>query len=89
MTNYEAIIRMTPERMEQFLDQVYLTGLNNGMYAARHEDDEILDLNPCDDCWLAALAEEATEFGSDEEGDAYMLSALVEAFFKNAGISMV
>lgn len=89
MTNYEAIIRMTPERMEQFLDQVYLTGMNNGMYAARHEDDEILDLNPCNDFWLAAQAEKATKIGSDEEGDAYMLSALVEAILKNAGISMV
>lgn len=89
MTNYEAIIRMTPERMEQFLDQVYLAGLNNGMYAAMHEDDEILDLNPCDACWLAAQAEKSTEFGSDEEEDAYMLSALAEAIFKNAGISMV
>lgn len=86
MTNYEAIIRMTPERMEQFLDQVYLTGLNNGMYVAKHDDDEILDLNPCDDCWVAALTKEVTEFGFDEEGDEYMLYALVEAIFRNAGI---
>jgi len=88
MTNYEAIIRMTPERMEQFLDQAYLTGMNNGMYVARHEDDEILDLNPFDGCWLADHVEAATELGLDEDGDEYVLYALVEAIFRNAGISI-
>ena len=67
---------------------IYLAGLNTGIYAARDEDDESLDSNPCNGFWLAAPAEKATEFGSDEEGDAYMLSALVKAIFKNAGISM-
>lgn len=88
MTNYEAISRMTPERMEQFLDQVYLAGLNNGMYAARYEDDEILDQNPFDGCWLADHVEAATELGFDEEGDEYVLYALAEAIFRNAGISI-
>lgn len=86
MTNYEAIIRMTPERMEQFLDQVYLAGLNTGMYAAQKEDNDILDRNPFDDCWLADPAEAATEFGFSEDGDEYMLSALVDAVFRSAGI---
>jgi len=87
MTNYEAIIQMTPHRMEQFLDQVYLAGLNTGMYAAKHVDDEVLDQNPFDDRWLADFAEEATEFGFVEDGDEFLLSALVEAIFRNTGIN--
>ena len=35
MTNYEAMQSMSPEQMEDILDQIYLAGLNNGMYAAR------------------------------------------------------
>lgn len=88
MTNYEAIIKMPPERMEQFLDQVYLAGMNNGMYAVRQEDDNILDRNPFDLGWLSAQAEEATTPGFDEYGEEYMLSALVEAIFRNAGIDL-
>ena len=37
MNNHEAIVAMSPDRMEQFLDQVYLAGLNTGMYAATHD----------------------------------------------------
>ena len=87
MTNYEVIVRMTPERMEQFLDQVYLTGLNNGMYAARQKNDDILDINPYDDCWLLRQRKQAN-WGADEEGDAYVLSALVDAISRNAGLSI-
>lgn len=87
MTNYEAIIQMTPHRMEQFLDQVYLAGLNTGMYAAKHADDAVLDQNPFDDHWLADFAEEATEFGFAEDGDEFLLSALVDAIFRSAGIN--
>ena len=54
MTNYEAIIHMTRDAMENFLDRVYLAGINNGMYAAQHEDSSILDDNPFDAQWLAA-----------------------------------
>lgn len=88
MTNYEAIIKMPPDRMEQFLDQVYLAGMNNGMYAVRQEDDNILDHNPFDLGWLSAQAEDAATPGFDEEGEEYMLSALVEAIFRNAGIDL-
>lgn len=86
MTNSKAIIQMTPDRMEQFLDQVYLAGLNTGMYAATQENDAVLDRNPFDDRWLADSAEEATEFGFAEGGDEYLLSALVAAVLRNAGI---
>ena len=87
MNNYAAILAMTPERMEQFLDQVYLAGLNTGMYAATHDDDTVLDNNPFDAAWLHADAEEATAKGFDETGDEYMLGALVQAILQSAGIS--
>ena len=32
--------------MKHFLDQVYLAGLNAGMYANRHEDTSLLNGNP-------------------------------------------
>lgn len=87
MNNYTAILAMTPERMEQFLDQVYLAGLNTGMYAATHDDDTVLDNNPFDAAWLGADAEEATAKGVDETGDEYMLNALVQAILQSAGIT--
>ncbi len=84
ITNYEAIRRMSVEELAFFLDNVYLTGLNNGMYAERLEDgkekDEILDEFPYDENWLTAPAEPATiqpfgETGDDDE--------LPEAFVKS------
>ena len=88
MTNHEAIVRMGPKAMEAFLDQVYVAGLNNGMYAQRQNDDSILDDNPFDANWLLAPAEKATAEGADEDGDEYMLQAMVEAVFRNAGIPL-
>ena len=86
MTNYEAMQSMSPAQMEDILDQIYLAGLNNGMYAARQDDDSILDTNPFDLHWLAEPAEKATRFETDDEGDDYMLCALCEAISRNAGI---
>lgn len=48
--------------MENFLDQVFLTGLNTGMHAATLNDTpevqaELLDRNPFDLAWLSAEAE--------------------------------
>lgn len=86
MTNYEAIRSMSPEQMEDILDQIYIAGLNNGIYAARQDDDGILDTNPFDLRWLSEPAEKAIRFETDEEGDDYMLCALCEAIFRNAEI---
>ena len=88
MNNYEAIIRMTRNAMENFLDQVYLAGFNTGMYAARQADTGLLDCNPFNAHWLAGTAEKATTGEVDDEGDGYMLNALVEAIFRNAGIPL-
>ena len=87
MNNHEVIIAMSPDRMEQFLEQVYLAGLNTGMYAATHQDDSVLDHNPFDSVWLYSPAEEATAVGFDETGDEYMLNALVKAILLSAGLS--
>ena len=88
MSNYKAIIRMTQTTMEDFLDQVYLAWFNTGMYAARQEDTGLLDCNPFNAHWLADTADKATTGEVDEEGGRYMLNALVEAVFRNAGIPM-
>lgn len=88
MTNYDAIQAMSPSQLENILDQIYLAGLNNGMYAALQEDDSILDKNPFDIRWLSEPAEEAIQFETDEDGDDFWLRALTEAVFRNAGISL-
>ncbi len=87
MTNYEAILKMIPKHMERFLDQIYLAGLNTGMYAATHEDDSLLDDNPFDAKWLSEPAAEATALGFAEDGDTYILTALTKAILRSAGIS--
>lgn len=87
MTNYEAILSMIPERMERFLDQVYLAGLNTGIYAAKYDDDSILDDNPFDAIWLAATAEKATALVLADDGDTYMLNALTEAVVRSVEAS--
>ena len=86
-TNYDAIINMQPDQMERFLDQVYLAGLNTGMYAAKYDDDSLLDDNPFDATWLAAEAEKATALVLANDGDTYMLNALTEAVVRNVEAS--
>lgn len=88
MDNYTAIMKMTREQLEGFLDSVYCAGLNNGMCAARQPDgdDEILDINPFDEKWLSSDAEKATLCVICEDGDEYVLDALVKAVLRNAGI---
>lgn len=88
MTNYDAILKMTPKQMETFLDQVYLTGMNNGLYMARLDDDEAVDFDP--ECytmdWLLSEAEDATSKVFTDDGDTYLPNALTKAILCNAGI---
>lgn len=91
MDNYEAIRRMSREQMDTFLDNVYLTGLNTGTYAASLEDDSkeqnsLLDENPYNTKWLSGEAEKATDPVFAEDGDAYLPDALCKAIFRVAGI---
>lgn len=87
MTNYESILKMVPEHMERFLDQAYLAGLNTGMFAAKYDEDSVLDDNPFNAIWLATEAEEATALVVADDGDMYMLNALTEAVVRSVEAS--
>ena len=91
MDNFDAIKQMDRSALEAFLDQVYLTGLNIGMYAATLENDsdaqeKLLDENPFDANWLSSAAENATLGTYAGEEDEYILDALATAVFRIAGI---
>lgn len=89
MTNFEAILQMDATKLETFLDHVYLTGLNTGMYAATLEEAEqeaVLDSNAYDMKWLLSEAEDATRLVFAEDGDTYMPNALTFAVLRSAGI---
>lgn len=93
MDNFDAIKRMDKVQLEAFLDQVYLTGLNTGMYAAALPSDsdeqaDILDRNPFSEAWLSSEAEQATLGTIAEDGDEYILDALATAVLRSAGISV-
>ena len=81
MNNYEAIKNMTPEELEIFLDQVYLTGFNTAIYSQDADD------KPYNMDWLKQSAEDATKHIFAEDGDSYMLDALTKAIFRLAGIA--
>ena len=61
MTNYDGIIRMTPDELEAFLEQVHLRGLITGGYAVRMGFNWELEANPFNAAWLAEEAEKAVE----------------------------
>ena len=82
MCNFEQIQIMTLEELEDFLDQVYLTGLNNGMYAQRTDDDEILEDNPFGISWLNEEVEDALRPEAEDE----ILTVYAQAVLRNAGI---
>ena len=90
MDNYEAIMKMDREHLAAFLDDVYITGLNNGMYAATREDeneqDAVLGEFPYGEEWLASDAEPATLYKKAEDGDDYILEDCAKATLRLAGI---
>lgn len=95
MTNYEAIQKMSPEELSWFLDQVYCTGLNMGIYSTVIDDqdaaEELLDDFPFDLNWLNEEAEpalsEAPQEGEDPD-DVAMLDALAISILQVAGIDL-
>lgn len=92
MNNYEAIMKMSKEQLEIFLDNVYLTGLNTGMYTSTLNEDEKLDElenNPYSIDWLNEDAEKATRLVTDDEDNDYFLpNALTRAILRCAGIDI-
>lgn len=89
MDNYEAIMKMSKQQLEDFLDGVYCTGLNDGMYATRLPEDkadEILAKNPYGEEWLSSPAEKAVLQDNPKDEEKYMLDSLAAAVLRNAGI---
>ena len=89
MDNYEAIKKMSKQQLENFLDGVYCTGLNDGMYATRLPEDkahEIFAKNPYGEEWLSSPAEKAVLQDNPKDEEKYMLDSLATAVLRNAGI---
>lgn len=86
MTNYEAIVKMTSEQMEWFLDQVYVAGLNDGMYAARQEDGGFIGADYFDMEWLKEEAETALVSWNSGDEDWEIPEEVAKAILRNAGI---
>ena len=76
MKNYEAIVNLTPEQLEKFLDQVFLTGFNSGYQSL--VDPEIYDGNPFDSNWLNGVVEEHPALVEDELGESFIIEPLVK-----------
>lgn len=90
ITNYAAIINMSISQLEAFLDEVYCTGLNTGLYAARSENtvlSDALNNNPFCVKWLNDDAEPAVLPINTDEGEKECLKALVKAVLQNADIT--
>ena len=93
MNDFDAIRQLDVEKMENFLDQVFLAGLNTGMYAATLNDTpkvraELLDRDSFDLAWLSVKAEKATLGEPAKDGDGYLLDALATAILRSAGIPL-
>ena len=89
MDNYAAIMKMSKKQLEAFLDDVYCTGLNNGMYASEHpENDDILADFPFNEKWLSADAELATLCPEGEDGDGYLTDFFAQSAIRHAGIDI-
>lgn len=91
MNNYEAIKRMNLSELESFMDQVYLTGVNNGMYAASlqngsEEQLSVLEETPFNEAWLVKDAEDAALCLPADDGDEYIFDELAAAVLRKAGI---
>lgn len=91
MNNYEAIMKMSKEQLADFLDSVYITGLNNGIFSANTDNEtlnnEILDSNPFDLNWLNDIAEQGVLNQDDiPQDDKILLDALVQSIFRCADI---
>ena len=75
MTNYEAIKNLTPEQLEKFLDQVFLTGFNTGYQSL--VDPDIHDGNPFNADWMNADVGDSHALVEDETGEDLIIEPLV------------
>ena len=82
-------MKMSKKQLEMFLDDVYCTGLNNGMYASEHpENDDILADFPFNEKWLSTDAELATLCPEGEDGDGYLMEFFAQSAIRHAGIDI-
>jgi len=76
MKNYEAIKKLTPELLEKFLDQIFLTGFNSGYQSL--VDPDIYDGNPFNANWLIEDVGEHPNLIEDELGESLIIEPLVK-----------
>lgn len=90
MSNLDAIKNMSLDEMAYFLDCVYATGLNDGIYFAKlsdkGDDSDVLDECPYSEEWLSDEAEKATRCVFSDDGDANLPDFFVKAVFRVAGL---
>ena len=89
MDNFQAILKMDRKQMERFLDGVYCTGLNDGIYATQlpeQESTELLDKNPFDEQWLSQKAEDALLESAEKKE--FLLDDLATSILRTAGIEL-
>ena len=83
MTHFEAIRNLSPEQLEKFLDQVFLTGYNTGHQSV--VDRELDDANPFDMEWLKSGTEKGHEaLVEDSEGGGLIISPLAKVVIRMA-----
>ena len=74
MNHYESISTLTVRQMEEFLDQVYLTGFNRGHQSVVEPD--LADENPFDEEWLSAGIEDSPALVENEAGEELIIDQL-------------
>jgi len=76
MTNYEAVKNLTCDQMENYLDQVFLTGMNTGHQSL--VDPDIHEGNPFNADWLNGDAVGPPALVEDEAGEGIIIEQLVK-----------
>lgn len=82
MKYYEAIINLSLENMEKFLDQVFLTGFNSGHQSL--VDIEIDDENPFNSAWLNVEVDCSPALVEDEAGESLIIEQLAALIIRMA-----
>lgn len=85
MNNYTALTSLHKGELAYILDQIYLTGLNTGIFVAGLADHDprkmsLMEEFPYGEEWLSAEAEPAFTASEGEEAD--LLDALIAAIHR-------
>ena len=82
MTRIEAIKNLTNEQLENFLDQVFLTGYNTAHHSI--VDPDVDDDNPFNSEWLNEETDENHAIVEDAEGESLIVSPLADIVIRMA-----